>query len=430
MQASYLQFGFKNESSSRRPIAFANGFAAKIHQRYTRTKNMNICLYTGSALPKLGGQEAVVDVLARQFLQLGHEPTVLAPRPRLPLLPDDSRLPYRVVRHPRFFSTQHFVSWYRWFLLRAGRRWKFDVIHCHDVYPTGYVASLSAAQLGIPLVITSHGGDVREGNARLNKPGMRSRFLHAVQTADALISIGRFTTEGFSQLGADAKKIHHIPNGVDIAPFLHHPDALIDIDPAIVPGRYMLFMGRLSHRKGVDILLNALATLPIDGDVELVIAGTGDERAVLSKMIVALDLQSRVRMVGRVEGAEKIYLLQNAMCLVVPSRGWEAFPLVVLEAYAAGRPVVGSRIAGLEDVIIDGETGLLFEPESQVDLSKAMQRVRADADWTDKAGEAARQRAADYGWDRIAREHVELYRAVCGNRAQRPQKAADGIGGM
>ena len=64
---------------------------------------MKICLYTGSALPKLGGQEAVVDSLAREFLKLGHEPVVLAPRPRLPLLPRDSELTYTVIRHPRFF---------------------------------------------------------------------------------------------------------------------------------------------------------------------------------------------------------------------------------------------------------------------------------------------------------------------------------------
>jgi glycosyltransferase involved in cell wall biosynthesis len=291
---------------------------------------------------------------------------------------------------------------------------QFDVIHCHDVYPTGYVASLCRSKPGIPLVITSHGGDVRAGNARLEKAGLRQRFLQAIQSADALISIGRFTTDGFTQLGAEAKKIHHIPNGVHVAPFLHHPDALIDMDPAIVPGRYMLFMGRLSHRKGVDLLLNALGKLPIDGDVELVIAGSGDERAAISKMIVALDLQARVRMVGRVEGAEKIYLLQNAMCVVVPSRGWEAFPLVVLEAYAAGRPVVGSRIAGLEDVIIENKTGLLFEPESETDLAEKLRRVRENPDWTNSAGMAARDRAADYGWDRIAGEHIRLYQSLIG----------------
>jgi teichuronic acid biosynthesis glycosyltransferase TuaC len=373
---------------------------------------MRICLYTGSALPKLGGQEAVVDALARQFLKLGHDPTVLAPRPRLPLLPNDSSLPYPVIRHPRFFSTQHFVSWYQMFLLRAARRNQFDVIHCHDVYPTGYVASLCRSKLGIPLVITSHGGDVREGNVRLSKPGMRPRFLRAIQAADALISIGKFTTDGFLQLGADPAKIQAIPNGVDLAPFLRQADRPAVLDSSIISGKYLLFMGRLSHRKGVDTLLGALAKLPATGDVELVIAGSGDERSGLQQMIVDLQLESRVRMVGRVEGDQKTYLLQNAMCVVVPSRGWEAFPLVVLEAYAAGRAVVGSRIAGLEDVVIENETGLLAASEAADDWAEALRRARDDQPWLERAGTAAKARAAGYGWERIAGRHVELYQRL------------------
>jgi glycosyltransferase involved in cell wall biosynthesis len=378
---------------------------------------MRICLYTGSALPKLGGQEAVVDSLAREFLRQGHEPTVLAPMPRLPLWPKDSLLPYRVIRHPRFFSTKHFVGWYRGFLSGAARRHKFDVIHCHDVYPTGYVASLSRSKLGIPLVMTSHGGDVRAGNARLNKPGMRKRFLSSIQSADALVSIGKFTTDGFLQLGADAAKIHNIPNGVELSPFQQAADRPVDMDSSIEVGRYALFLGRLSHRKGLDVLLEAMALLPSTGKVELVIAGSGDERVQIEKQIAEINISPRVRLVGRVSGDTKTWLLQNAMCQVVPSRGWEAFPLVVLEAYAAGRPVIGSRIPGLEDVIIPEKTGLLVEPESHDDLAAALLRLRDDPRWVAQAGENARAMAQDYGWDLIARRHIELYRGLLTSNA-------------
>src|SRR5579864_9474626 len=99
---------------------------------------MRICLYTGSALPKLAGQEAVVDALARHFLAMGYEPLVLAPQPRRPLNAScDSQSPYPIVRHPRLYSTTQFISWYRYFLKSLHAKRAFDVIHCHDVYPTG-----------------------------------------------------------------------------------------------------------------------------------------------------------------------------------------------------------------------------------------------------------------------------------------------------
>ena len=368
---------------------------------------MRICLYTGSALPKLGGQEAVVDALARHLQRLGHEPTVLAPRPRLPLRPRDAEVPYPVLRHPRFYSTHHLVGWYRAFLLRAHRHRRFDVIHCHDAYPTGYVAALCKPATGVPLVITSHGGDVRAGNARLSKPGLRPRFLRAVAAADALVCIGRFTREAFLALGATDRQLIDIPNGVD-------PDPTADaarpahLDPAIVPGRYLLFLGRLAHRKGIDTLLKALSLLPPAGGVELVIAGSGDLRAAIEQDVRERQLGERVQLVGRVAGAEKAYLLRNAMAVVMPSRGWEAFPLVVLEAYAAGRPVVASAVAGLEDLVTP-ETGLLVPPDSPTDWAAAMGSVRSEDGWRTGAGTAARAAAAGYEWDAIARRHVELY---------------------
>ena len=141
---------------------------------------MRICLYTSTALPKLGGQEAVVDSLARHLTLMGHHAVVLAPHPRLPLRARDESLSYPVARHPRFYSTRRFVSFYRRWLLNLHRRERFDVIHCHDVYPTGYLAVLCKEELGVPIVITSHGGDVKEGNIRISKTGMRPRYVLAV----------------------------------------------------------------------------------------------------------------------------------------------------------------------------------------------------------------------------------------------------------
>ncbi len=379
---------------------------------------MRICLYTGSALPKLGGQEAVVDALARHLQRLGHEPIVLAPRPRLPLRPRDRDLPYRVLRHPRFYSTEHLVEWYRWFLLRAHRRHRFEIVHCHDVYPTGYLAMLCRQSLGVPVVVTSHGGDIRAGNRLLARPRVAQKIGVTLDGVDALISIGPFTSVSYVEAGSTGDNVHLIPNGVDFAPLQVPAARPIDMDRAVQPGKYVLFLGRLAERKGIDTLLTALARVPPTASVQLVIAGTGDLRGQLEALAHELKVHNRVRFVGRVAGPAKAYLLQNAVAVAMPSRGWEAFPLVVLEAFAAGRPVLASDIPGLSDLVEDHVTGLRVAPENVIGWGEALVQALGEPDWVAAAGRAARGVAAGYDWPTIAARHVELYRKLIADQTR------------
>jgi phosphatidylinositol alpha-mannosyltransferase/D-inositol-3-phosphate glycosyltransferase len=378
---------------------------------------MRICLYTATALPKLGGQEAVVDSLARHFGFLGHEPVILAPQPRRPLRHRDRQLPYRVVRHPRFVSTRDFVSWYRVFLRRLHARHRFEVIHCHDVYPTGYLAALCKPKLGIPLVITSHGGDVRENNPRLEKGGIPQRMLTALRAADALVSIAPFTEKNFRRLLPEARRIVTIPNGIDLVSYRTPAPRPADLDPAIRTGKYFLFLGRLAHRKGVDVLIRALSLIPDSPDrLQLVIAGMGEEQAELEWLAQSLKVVDGLRFVGRVEGDRKIYLLQNALATVMPSRVWEAFPLVALEAFAAGRPVIGSRVPGIADLVEENGTGVLVPEDNPAALAAVLSRVMNDPLRADQMGAAARDIAQSYSWESIARRHVELYEQLVNER--------------
>jgi glycosyltransferase involved in cell wall biosynthesis len=391
--------------------------ARKIETSLCQTHNcihhlMRICLYTATALPKLGGQESVVDSLARHFTALGHQAVVLAPRPRSPLRASDELLPYPVSRHPRFVSTRDFVSWYRTFLIRAHARYRFDLIHCHDVYPTGYLAALSRPRLKVPMVITSHGGDVRDQNPRLLKRGIPARCVKAVREADALISIGPFTEQGFRRIYPQAGRIESIPNGIDLGPYQSRAARPADLDPDIEEGGYFLFLGRLARRKGVDLLLEALAQMPaksVTPPVELVIAGTGEEQAELEACAGQLNLRDRVRFIGRVEGDAKIWLLQHAICTVMPSRVWEAFPLVLLETYAAGRALVGSAVPGISDLVQEGKTGLLFPEDDAGALAAAMQKMRDDPASAREMGSQSRAVAQHYSWDSVARRHLALY---------------------
>ena len=373
---------------------------------------LKICFYTSTALPKRGGQETVVDSLAREFLRLQHRITVLAPMPRRPLSVDDSGLPYRVVRHPRFYSTRRLVPWYRWFLLRLFREEGFDLLHCHGVYPPGYLAVLCRERLQIPIVITSHEGGLSNGNVRLAKPLLRRHYVAALSGADALVAVSRMVEDDYRRLCADARLIRWIPNGVSVAAWDGLAQRPACLDSNIEPGEFFLYLGRLTRRKGADWLLHAFARVVVAERKKLVIAGEGEDGAALMALTRQLHLQDRVCFVGWADGATKSYLLQNALCTVVPSRRPEAFGLVVLESYAAGRPVVASRVPGLEELVAERESGLLVPPDSVEALARALQELAANRDRADAMGRQGRAWVQRYSWRAVAERHVELYASL------------------
>ena len=379
---------------------------------------MRICFYTETALPKIGGQELVIDALARQFLALGHEPLVLAPPPKnRRVAAHDAALPYQVVRHPRFFSTRYLVEWYAMFLRRAWRQHRFDVLHCHSIYPCAYLAALSKDQLGIPTVITSHGGDVHAEGRRLLKPGIPARYTRSLAAADALVSISKFTTAGYQRLCPTATNIEAIPNGVHLGRC------------SSASGTAPRWHRRQGHRRRIHSVSRSIESpqrgrhfgrraLPIAGKrynfagdrgrwrrtsgarCTMCSTGTGGSRCTSS----ALPWR----------GKPKVWLLQNARFTVIPSRTWEAFPLVVLESFAAGKPVIGTMIPGLADLVEPERTGLLVPPESPPALADALAALLKNEAVTREYGRHAQRIVQEFDWAKIAEQHLDLYARLCG----------------
>jgi glycosyltransferase involved in cell wall biosynthesis len=386
---------------------------------------LRICLYTNTALPKLGGQELVVDALARQFQSAGHEVLVLAPQPRRPLRPDDARLPYIVVRHPRFRSARYFVGWYGYFLRAVQRRFHFDVVHCHGIDPPGFLAAANRGRLAAPVIITSHGGDLNDGSVRLSKHSVRRRCAAALQSADALVAISRFTEDGYRRVCSASAPIVRIPNGVEMRQFAGQVSRPVGIDAALAPRGYLLYLGRVVRRKGIDTLLQALARIPPAERTPLVIAGDGKDRRDLQDQTAELGLRNEVRFVGAVHGDSKTWLLKNALATVMPCRLPEAFPLVVLESHAAGTPVVGTLVPGLADLIDAGQTGALVPPESPAALAEILRELIAHPDTAWRWGERARQAAAGFDWPIVARRHIDLYERLLAGLPAIDPAAAD-----
>jgi glycosyltransferase involved in cell wall biosynthesis len=170
------------------------------------------------------------------------------------------------------------------------------------------------------------------------------------------------------------------------------------------PRGYLLFVGRLRIRKGVEVLLAALPALRerFPG-VRLLVAGDGEHREALEGKTAALGLGTAVAFLGRAGAARVRGLLNGARALVVPST-YEGMPLVVLEAMAAGVPVIASRVSGIPEVVVDGETGWLVPPEDPAALAAALAAVLADPAEAERRGEAGRRRAAERFRSAVAAE--------------------------
>ncbi|HYN21250.1 MAG TPA: glycosyltransferase family 4 protein, partial [Thermoanaerobaculia bacterium] len=161
----------------------------------------------------------------------------------------------------------------------------------------------------------------------------------------------------------------------------------VQVTAVAEPAGYLLFVGRLRIRKGLEILLEALRQVRERfPEVRLVIAGDGEHRKVLEK----LALGPSVRFLGRCDAGQVRGLLQSAVALVVPSI-YEGMPLVVLEAMESSVPVVASRVSGIPEVVADGETGWLVPPEDPGSLAAALSEVLANPEEARRRGDAGRR---------------------------------------
>ena len=147
-------------------------------------------------------------------------------------------------------------------------------------------------------VVTSHGGDVYEHNIRLQRPAIVEHAA-GLRSASRIVAISRFTRDGSPGSAGGGTAHGRSPNGVRLASHAESVQRPKNWDDSLERSRYAVFVGRLKYRKGVDVLLQALARTPAGGGVELAIVGDGEERAALEVLANQLDLNERVRFSAR-----------------------------------------------------------------------------------------------------------------------------------
>jgi glycosyltransferase involved in cell wall biosynthesis len=187
----------------------------------------------------------------------------------------------------------------------------------------------------------------------------------------------------------------------------------------------VLVMARLEKRKGHTYLIEALPQLPrhILNSVTVLIAGTGPEKDVLETQCAAMGLTDQVRFLGQRDDRWSLY--EAADVIVLPSISHEDMPIVILDAMAAGRPVVASSVAGIPEQVVDGLTGQLVPPGDPAALAGALAGVLGDPDRRAAMGKAARDRYEDnYTPQRFVDAYRRLYASLLARKRPRAMQSA------
>ncbi len=276
-----------------------------------------------------------------------------------------------------------------------------DVVHVHSA-KAGFLGRLAAALAGRTrrCVYTPHAWSFWAASGAEAALYLRLERL-AARWCAAIVAVSAAEREAGLEAGVGRPEQYRvIPNGVDLARF--------GVPRAPVRGR-VLFLGRLAPQKRPDLALAALGQLART-DAELVFASDGPDRVALERSARELGVADRVQFLGYRDDVPE--LLAGAACVLLTS-DYEGLPLTVLEAMAAGVPVVATRVGGVEEAL--GDTGMVVERGDAGGIAAALARVLGDEGEAARLGEAGRRRARErFSRERMVAETVALYEELAG----------------
>jgi phosphatidylinositol alpha-mannosyltransferase len=351
-----------------------------------------------------GGVQVHVRELAERLRARGHSVVVLAPvrhEPAQPwVIPVGTPLdvPYNASNAP--IDPR---PWSRRRVREALARFGPDVVHAHQ--PTAPSTSLWALlEARAPVVGTFHSGATRARLYDLAAPVLRRvmrRLAVRIAVSERAAAFERARIGGEYEI---------VPNGLDVARFASA------VPRDLGPGRKLLFVGRLDERKGIRVAVEAFDIMARERpDLRLVVAGDGPHRDAVDAL--PPELRARVTMLGAVPNVELPAVHAACDVYLGPATGGESFGIVLVEAMAAGLPVVASDIPGYDEVVRADVDGLLVPPRDPAGLAAATRRVLDDAQVARRLRAAGRERAAAFDWEVVVGRVEELYGRATDTRA-------------
>ncbi len=277
---------------------------------------------------------------------------------------------------------------------------KPDIIHSHSA-DMGFFVSFAARSYNIPSLNTCHGISFMDKQINFFKRSAEKFFLRysGFKKITAVDYNGLQTLEksGF-------KNSVYIPNGVNL-------NDLIGIPGKKNKKFRFLFVGRLEEQKGIIYLIRAASLLKANPDFEINIAGDGSQAENLKKIVKDSGLNHVVNFPGKLYGRELQDEYINSDAFVLPSLK-EGLPLSILEAMAAGLPVIATDVGGIATICINKVTGLLIKPKDANMLAQAMVEVMENKDLREKLARSGRDVVSRFTWESTEREYGKIYSEI------------------
>jgi glycosyltransferase involved in cell wall biosynthesis len=380
---------------------------------------LRVCVVTGTFHPEIGGPPTYLYHLLPALVERGHKITVVTYGDVV----QELEYPYRVVRVSRRRSIPVRLLQFTKQVWRVAQ-------DCDLIFVNGYGLPPAVVNLwlGKPMVIKLVGDfaweyairhSLIDSNENIDdfqqqRHGLVVRLLRALQCwyvnrAQAVIVPSHYLAHIVHGWGVPSEKLRVIYNAVDMAAYDRLPareDARRELN---LDGKVILTIARLTPWKSVDKLIEVLPQIREEvTDANLVIVGDGPERGRLEQLAQRVGIGEAVLFTGRVS-SEKVPLYLRAADVFVLYSSYEGLPHVVLEAMAAGVPVVASRKGGIPEVVVDGETGLLVQWRDEAALAEAVQQVLANVTLAARLATAGRAWVeTKFGWERMVQETVRM----------------------
>jgi len=307
-----------------------------------------------------------------------------------------------------------------WEILRLHRRCGgFDVIHAHWVIPNGFVGALAGMAIRVPLIVHLHGSEVfiLKYNRIVECIGM---WVYG--RAKRVLSCSADLLRRSLDMGLDPSKSESIPTAVDVGRFAfdrHDGQALRQHLEVPENARVILAPGRLVSRKGFEYLIEAMpAVVAEHPQAKCILVGDGDLRGALGTLADQMGISDSVAMPGEIPWNQMVGCYSAADVLVVPSvvdqaGNVDGLPNCLLEGMACGLPTVATEVAGIPEVIRDGDNGILVQPQDSAALATGITRLLDSAQERKRLGTAARATVVEeFNITHAVRRLEEIYRDI------------------